>query len=95
MTATSPLIPSGFRLPHAVAGRSREAQRTIIFPTLRNLEKLATWHSPEEAISETLNSTVVPVLPWTEKREDGNYLCIPTEAGYAISEEKMPERKAK
>ena len=74
-----------------------EAQgtRTIIFPTLRNLEKLATWRSPEEAISNTLSSTVVPVLPWTEKREDGNYLCIPTEAGYAISEEKMPERKAK
>ncbi|MBT5332543.1 MAG: hypothetical protein HOL49_01000 [Gammaproteobacteria bacterium] len=72
-----------------------QGKRTIIFPTLRNLEKLATWRSPEEAISNTLRSTVVPVLPWTEKREDGNYLCIPTEAGYAISEEKMPERKAK
>ena len=72
-----------------------QGKRTIIFPTLRNLEKLATWRTPEEAISTTLSSKVVPVLPWTEKREDGNYLCIPTEAGYAISEEKMPERQAK
>jgi hypothetical protein len=35
------------------------------------------------------------VLPWTEKRDDGQYLCIPVEAGYAISEEKMPERASK
>jgi hypothetical protein len=27
-----------------------------------------------------------------EKREDGTYLCIPPEAGYDISEEKMPDR---
>jgi hypothetical protein len=27
-----------------------------------------------------------------ERREDGTFLCIPVEAGYAISEERMPER---
>jgi 8-oxo-dGTP pyrophosphatase MutT (NUDIX family) len=76
---------------------SEEAQgkRTIIFPTLRNLEKLATWNNLEDAISATLSSKVIPVLPWTEKREDGNYLCIPVEAGYATSEEKMPQRATK
>ena len=68
---------------------------TIIFPTLRNIEKLATWSTPEAAIAAARETTTVPVLPWTEKREDGQYLCIPVEAGYAISEEKMPARPPK
>ncbi|HCD27078.1 MAG TPA: NUDIX hydrolase [Gammaproteobacteria bacterium] len=74
----------------AIAGK-----RTIIFPTLRNLEKLATWNDPDAAVSAAEASQIVPVLPWTEKRDDGTYLCIPPEAGYAISEEKMPERAAR
>jgi 8-oxo-dGTP pyrophosphatase MutT (NUDIX family) len=81
--------------PAAAVAEEAAGTRTIIFPTLRNLEKLATWHSPAEAINNTLKRKIVPVLPWTEKREDGNFLCIPTEAGYAISEEKMPGRNAK
>ena len=67
---------------------------TIIFPTLRNIEKLATWSTPQAAVEAAHNTTPIPVLPWTEKRDDGQYLCIPVEAGYAISEEKMPERSA-
>ena len=64
--------------------------RTIIFPTLKNIEKLAGFGSVADALE--FDHKIVPVLPWTEKREDGNYLCIPPEAGYAGSEIKMPER---
>ncbi len=71
----------------AVNGR-----RTVIFPTLRNIEKLAVAKTADEAIESADAHPVVSVLPWTERREDGNYLCIPPEAGYAVSEEKMPER---
>jgi hypothetical protein len=71
---------------------ANSGKRTIIFPTLRNLEKLAEAKTVDEALRNANNSTIVPVLPWTEKRDDGNYLCIPVEAGYAISEEKMPDR---
>jgi hypothetical protein len=78
----------------AIAG-AENGKYTIIFPTLRNIEKLATWSTPEAAIEATKSTTPVPVLPWTEKRDDGQYLCIPVEAGYAISEEKMPERASK
>ena len=73
---------------------ANSGKRTIIFPTLRNLEKLAEAKTVSEALSNANNSNIVPVLPWTEKRDDGNYLCIPVEAGYAISEEKMPDRGA-
>ncbi len=73
----------------AAAGR-----RTVIFPTLRNIEKLGESASVAEAIAAAEASTPVMVLPWTEQRDDGNWLCIPPEAGYAVSEEKMPDRPA-
>lgn len=71
---------------------ARSGKYTIIFPTLRNIEKLAESTTVEAAIEAARKSRIVRVLPWTERREDGNYLCIPTEAGYAVSEEKMPDR---
>ncbi len=80
--------------PQDAVAEAASGKRTIIFPTLRNIEKLGTWDDAQTAIGATLESQVVPVLPWTEKRDDGQYLCIPVEAGYAISEEKMPGRPA-
>ena len=71
---------------------ARTGKYTIIFPTLRNIEKLAESASVDAAIDAARRSRIVRVLPWTERREDGNCLCIPPEAGYAVSEEKMPER---
>lgn len=65
---------------------------TIIFPTLMNVEKLAEWSSVQAALEGVAASSVVPVLPWTERRDDGNYICIPPEAGYSISESKIPEQ---
>ncbi len=71
----------------AAAGR-----RTVIFPTLRNVEKLGTVESAAAAIDAARAGSVVTVLPWSEQRDDGNWLCIPPDAGYAISEERMPGR---
>lgn len=80
--------------PADAVAEAHAGTKTIIFPTRLNLEKLAQWKTPEEAIAKSKNADIVSVLPWTEKREDGNYLCITPKAGYAISEEKMPDRGA-
>ena len=74
--------------PDQAVQEAKAGKRTIIFPTRLNLEKLSEWNTPYDAIEATKTSDIVSVLPWTEKREDGNYLCIPPEAGYNISEEK-------
>jgi len=66
--------------------------KTVIFPTLRNIEKLDQYSSCNEAIQASAGTAPVRVLPWIEARDDGSYLCIPPEAGYAVSEEKMPAR---
>jgi len=71
---------------------ARSKRYTVIFPTLRNIEKLGHAVSPSDAIERARRSTIVSVTPWTERRADGNYLCIPPEAGYDVSEEKMPDR---
>ena len=78
--------------PNDAVAEAAAGTKTVIFPTLRNLEKLAISATPADAIAAALASEIVPVLPWMEPREDGTYLCIPVEAGYTISEEKMPAR---
>lgn len=86
-------VDSVWITPAAAIADAAAGKRTVIFPTLRNVEKLGMSASVSDALAAAAESTPVRVLPWMDKREDGTYLCIPEEAGYAISEEKMPERE--
>ena len=61
----------------------------IIFPTRLNVEMLGESNSVDNAMEMAANRNIVSVLPTMERRDDGNYLLIPAEAGYAISEEKF------
>ena len=70
----------------------KEGTYTIIFPTRLNIELLGESGTVSTAISAASHHDIKTVLPWTETREDGTYLCIPSDAGYALSEEKMPAR---
>lgn len=72
----------------ALAG-AESGTYTIIFPTRLNVELLAESDSVNGAIEAAQNREIVTVLPWMEQREDGNYICIPAEAGYNTSAEKM------
>jgi len=74
---------------------AEDGRYTVIFPTLRQVEKLARAVSPADAIARARSDRIVTVLPWTEQRSDGSYLCIPVDAGYDISEQKMPSRPAR
>jgi len=78
----------------ALAGAA-SGKYTVIFPTLRQVEKLGHAQSPADAVARARRSPIVTVTPWTEQRADGQYLCIPIEAGYDVSEEKMPARPAR
>lgn len=78
--------------PRQAIADAESRKRTIIFPTLRNLEKLARHDTVAAALAASASAPIVPVTPWTEDRADGRYLCIPPEAGYEISETRMPPR---
>lgn len=59
-----------------------EAQ--IIFPTRRNLERLALFDSFDAAVRHALSHPIVPITPFQEDREDGPWLCIPDGLGYPV-----------
>ncbi|MFD1612218.1 NUDIX domain-containing protein [Sphingomonas tabacisoli] len=60
----------------------------IIFPTRRNLERLAQFNSFAEALEHAIAHPVVTITPFAEEREDGPWLCIPEGLGYPVTAEK-------
>lgn len=75
--------------PRQALDDAASGTRTVIFPTLRNIEKLAEHDTVEAAVRAAQAEPIVTVTPWTEKRDDGVWLRIPEEAGYRVSEERM------
>ena len=71
-------------LEEANSGRAR-----IIFPTRRNLERLARFSSIEDAQSDAKRHPVRKIVPWIEERQGGNWLCIPEDAGYPVTSEPL------
>jgi 8-oxo-dGTP pyrophosphatase MutT (NUDIX family) len=69
-------------LDDADAGRAR-----IIFPTRRNLERLAQFHSFAAAATHAANYEIRPVTPWIESRDGADHLCIPDDLGYPVTSE--------
>jgi 8-oxo-dGTP pyrophosphatase MutT (NUDIX family) len=62
---------------------------TVIFPTRLNIEMLVESESVANAIEMANEREIFSVLPWIEDRDGDKYLCIPANAGYSLSEEKM------
>lgn len=69
-------------LHDADAGRA-----TIIFPTRRNLERLARYTDFDEAAADAHRHGTPMITPWVEVRDDGEYLCIPDDTGYPVTAE--------
>ncbi len=59
----------------------------IIFPTRRNLERLALFDSYHAAAAHAAQHPVSTVLTYVEERADGRWLCIPGGYGYPVTEE--------
>jgi 8-oxo-dGTP pyrophosphatase MutT (NUDIX family) len=64
------------------AGRAR-----AIFPTRRNLERLARFRSIEEAREDAARHPVRKIVPWIEERAGTCWLCIPDDLGYPVTAE--------
>lgn len=64
---------------------------TLIFPTRRNLERLATFGCFEEAVADAMAHPVRTITPWIEARDDAEYLCIPDDAGYPVTAERLDQ----
>ena len=58
-----------------------------IFPTRRNLERLALFASLDEARADAARHPVRQITPWVEERDGRRFVCIPEDAGYPITSE--------
>jgi len=61
----------------------------VIFPTRRNLERLARFGSIEEARADALRHPVTKITPWVEERGGEPHVCIPEGIGYPVTSEPL------
>lgn len=71
-------------LADADAGRA-----TIIYPTRRNLERLAQFASFDDAVAQARAIGVRTITPFEEERDGRRHLCIPADLGYPVTSEPM------
>ena len=71
-------------LAEADAGRA-----SVIFPTRRNLERLARFNSYAEVVADAAAHPVRTVTPWQEDRGGVAHLCIPADLGYPVTAEPL------
>ena len=76
-------------LADADAGRHR-----VIFPTRRNLERLALLGSIATRDRPCRRAHPVdPITPWIEERDGERWLCIPDDRGYPVTAERLADAR--
>ncbi|MBS0479937.1 MAG: NUDIX domain-containing protein [Proteobacteria bacterium] len=66
------------------AGRAK-----VIFPTRRNLERLAQYADYDHAVADALAYPPRTITPFAEDRDGVPHLCIPDDLGYPVTAEKL------
>lgn len=64
-------------------------RRTVIYPTMRNLERLAACQSYDDIIALANRHPMEIVSPWVEMRDGERWLCIPEHLGYPVTAESV------
>lgn len=69
--------------------RFKAGRHHIIFPTRRNLERLAQFDRFDEIADHARAIPVEKVRPWIEERDGERFLCIPSHLGYPVIAEPL------
>jgi 8-oxo-dGTP pyrophosphatase MutT (NUDIX family) len=72
-----------------VLDRDRRGEARLIFPTRRNLERLAQHSSFEEIRADALAHPIDPVTPWVEEVDGERFITIPDHLGYPVTQERL------
>ena len=62
---------------------------TIIYPTRRNLERLAQFDDFDAAVAQAQAIPVRTITPYQEERDGRAHLCIPDDLGYPVTAEPL------
>ena len=69
--------------------QDRRGEARLIFPTRRNLERLAQHSTFDEIRADALAHPVEPITPWVEQHEGEQFITIPAHLGYPVTREKL------
>lgn len=77
----------GWHKARDVLDLANEGKAKIIFPTRRNLERLAQCPDTDALVAHATAHPVTLITPWVEKRDGADHLCIPEGLGYPVTSE--------
>ncbi len=69
--------------------RERGGDARLIFPTRRNLERLALHSSFEAMRADAEAHSIEPITPWVEEKLGEKFITIPDDLGYPVTREKL------
>jgi 8-oxo-dGTP pyrophosphatase MutT (NUDIX family) len=69
--------------------RDLSGEARLIFPTRRNLERLALHESFEALRADAEAHAVEPISPWVEEIEGESFITVPDGIGYPVTREKL------
>lgn len=72
-----------------VLERERFGTARLIFPTRRNLERLALHHSFASMAADAAAHAVEPITPWVEEVDGERFITIPSGLGYPVTRERL------
>ena len=75
--------------PAALLGRIDRGEASAIFPTKRNLERLAAQPSFDAALVDARAHSLDTIIPWVEEIDGVRHVCIPEGRGYPVISEPL------
>ena len=69
--------------------RERSGNARLIFPTRRNLERLARHDSFAAMRADAQAHPIEPITPWVEEQGGERFITIPAHLGYPVTREKL------
>jgi 8-oxo-dGTP pyrophosphatase MutT (NUDIX family) len=75
--------------PSELLDRIERGDASAIFPTKRNLERLAQHPSLGAALSDALAHSLDTIIPWVEEVDGVRQVCIPQDRGYPVTSEPL------
>ena len=69
--------------------RAERGEAQMIFPTRRNLERLALHHDFEAIRADAQTYPIAPITPWVEEMDGDRFITIPSDIGYPVTQERL------
>ncbi|MGO9822978.1 MAG: NUDIX hydrolase [Solirubrobacteraceae bacterium] len=77
------MVDARWYAPAAALQAARDGRILLVFPTIKNLEQLATFGSADELVNYARSNTIAPVEPRVVGEGETARLVLPGEPGYS------------